>query len=104
MRPHVPTAAGVVPAHEGQYGEWGVSAQFDSCSMQMDRAASGGHKNEPDDLKRCCKNMPKAGKKSGETFSKMCDTIYNPAGYAAQDVIDFARDNDIFYRWFRTAW
>lgn len=71
--------------------------------MQMDRDASGGHKNEPEDLQRCCKNTP-SGKKSGETYSKMCDTIYNPAGYAAWDVIDFARDEKIFYRWFRKAW
>lgn len=34
----------------------------------------------------------------------MCDTIYNPAGYAAWDVIDFARDESIFYRWYRKAW
>lgn len=50
MRVHVPTAAGVVAKEEGSFANWNIPAQFESCGMQMDRVASGGHKNEPEDL------------------------------------------------------
>ena len=71
--------------------------------MKLDRDVVG-HRGEPKDLDRCCKNKPTAGRKGREQFQNMCDTIYNPAGYAAMDVIDFARDNRIFYKWYLKAW
>lgn len=51
----------------------------------------------------CCANEP-SGKMAGEKWDNTCDNDYSPAGHAAWDVFDFAREEKLFYKWYLKAW
>jgi hypothetical protein len=50
----------------------------------------------------CCKRRPAKVKKN--ELEHECDNQYSARGHAFHDVVDFAREEFLFYKWFVKAW
>jgi hypothetical protein len=72
------------------------------CGVDASSLNLAEKKNRAIPKKGCCRTRP--AKVRMRDFEHECDNQYSSRGHAFHDVVDFAREEFLFYKWFVKAW